>query len=528
MRGYRCPSDGKARSKTVKSIGYFEDLQKEFSDPITHFKQVAREMTLAEKEQKVPELIRIPANALMTPTTNNLKNLGSAVLSKIYHELDLNVFIKNNFRRFKREFNSDAILKMLVYSRILSPCSKKKTWEERGKYFDKMEFSLDDVYRFLGDFSSLKSKLQLHLHRKIQHETELVYYDVTNYYFEIDESDNLRKKGVSKEHRPNPIVQMGLFMDKSGIPISFDLFPGNTNDCETLVPQIREFNRDFNLGRIVVVADKGLNTTKNIIANILSGDGYVYSQSVRKAGNELKNYVLEEKGYRLATDKEFKVKSRIYPRVIEVKGKKVSIDERQVIFWSADYDKRAKAERAETIAKARKIVNNPGLYANYGSHKYIKNGNGKNLIFDERRLTEDEKFDGYYAIVTSELDKTDKEVIEIYRGLWKIEENFKVTKGDLEARPVYLSKEEHIKAHFMVCFVALVILRLLEQKLQIGVSEIVGSLRNSNCVAITDGTYVSSYFDEVLMSVKQKLDVDLQSQFSSQAQIKKIFAASKI
>ena len=527
MKGCRSPKDGKSRSKTVKSIGYLETLKKEYEDPVAHFKQVAREMTLAAKEQKIPELLNVNTKEMMTTNTDNLKNLGSAVLSKVYHELDVHTFIRSNFRRFSRKFDSNAILKMLVYSRILSPCSKKKTWEERGKFFDKMDFSLSDVYQFLGDFAGLKSRLQLHLHQKIRHETEVVYYDVTNYYFEIDKPDDLRKKGISKEHRPNPIVQMGLFMDKNGIPISFDLFPGNTNDCETLVPQIREFNRDFDLGRIIVVADKGLNTTNNIVANILSGDGYVYSQSVRKAQSELKKYVLDDLGY-CKIGEGFKIKSRIYPREIEVKGKKVRIDEKQVIFWSADYDKRAKAERAEAVAKAQKIVENPGLYGNYGSHKYIKNGNGKNLVFDEARLAEEEKLDGYYAIVTSELDKSDEEIIEIYRGLWKIEESFKVTKSDLEARPVYLSREVHIMAHFMVCFVSLVILRLLEQKLGVGASAIAESLRNANCLLITENTYVSAYFDEILKSAKQILKVNLQPKFLTHAQIKNIFAQTKI
>jgi transposase len=236
----------------------------------------------------------------------------------------------------------------------------------KDAFFDNFNFSLDDVYDALTHFDKISGALQQHLHEQVTkqyaRETDLAYYDVTNYYFEIDEQDELRRKGVSKEHRPDPIVQMGLFMDSEGIPISYNLFPGNTNDCETLIPQTKDLRRDFGIGRVIVVADKGLNTARNCYFNTHNlKNGYVFSQSVRGGHKELKDYVLEQSGYQVNKEG-FKIKSRIYPREIELEradgGKfKTRIDEKQVIFYSPDYDRKAKTDRAATVAKARQMAN---------------------------------------------------------------------------------------------------------------------------------------------------------------------------
>jgi transposase len=277
----------------------------------------------------------------------------------------------------------------------------------------------------------------------------------------------MRKKGVSKEHRPDPIIQMGLVTDSSGIPITFDTFPGNTNDCETYTPVFKQIRKDFNLGRIIIVADKGMNTGNNIAYCVLNGNGYVFSQTVRGGHIELKDYVLGESDYR-SMEGGFKIKSRLYPRLVYVtdingKKQKVRLDEKQVVFYSPDYDKRAKAERAAAVAKAQDLVADPSKYkraTSYGAAKYVKNlvfdektgeilDSKQKPVFDEAKLTEEEKYDGYYAIVTSELKESDDKILDIYRGLWQIEEAFRVCKGDLEARPVYLSRRERIAAHFM-------------------------------------------------------------------------------
>jgi hypothetical protein len=410
---------------------------------------------------------------------------------------------------------------------------------------------LDDVYRCLTQAVTFKDSLQLHLHQKMKDKfgrsTELVYYDVTNYYFETDRQDEMKRKGVSKEHRPDPIVQMGLLMDTKGIPISYDLFPGNRNDCLTLLPVLDKVKKDYQVGRTIVVADKGVNTADNIAFSLTRGDGYVYSQTVRGANKELKDYLLDESGYRQIGE-DYKIKSRLYPREIAVSNAnggrtKVRIDEKQVVFYSAEYDAKAKADRKVALMKAWDLVNSPARYNKaiaYGAAKYVKNlvfdpATGEILttrqrpFFDEEKLREEERFDGYYAIITSEWKKTDQEIIEIYRGLWRIEEAFKVTKSDLAARPVYLSRNDHIQAHFLICFVALVILRLLALRLgnKYSIPSIVESLNKASGSLLEENWYVFDHADEITKAINESLGVDLNHKYLRLGEIKKILGATK-
>lgn len=544
VQGYRDPVTRKVRHKTIESLGYLDDLKKQYPDPIAHFKGVVEDMNKRRALEKLPVTINLDPEQTLVEHQPNRKNIGYAALSKLYHELGLLTFFYNNSRSFKSEFNTNNIMKLLIFSRILAPASKKKTYEAKDRYFENTDFSLDDVYRCLTQAVSLKDRLQLHLHRQMKDKfgrsVELVYYDVTNYYFEIDRQDEMRKKGVSKEHRPDPIVQMGLLMDTKGIPIMYDLFPGNTNDCETLMPILDKVKKEYEIGRTIVVADKGVNTADNIAFGLARGDGYVYSQTVRGGNKELKGYVLDPSGYRQIGD-DHKIKSRLYPREIAVsnaKGgtSKVRIDEKQVVFYSADYDRKAKADREPVLLKARDLVKNPSRYnkaTSYGAAKYVKNlvfdpKTGEIMtkqqpVFDEAKLREEEKFDGYYAIVTSEWKKKDEEIIEIYRGLWRIEEAFKVTKSDLEARPVYLSRNDHIQAHFLICFVALVIIRLLAWRLgnKYSIPKIVESLNKTSGSHLEQNWYVFDHADEITKAVTQMLGVDLSRKYLRLGDIKK-------
>ena len=551
VQGYRDPLTKKVRHKTVKSLGYLDELIKHYPDPIAYFRGVVAEMNKKAALEKEPVTLDIDPQETLMEGAANRKNMGYAALSKLYYEFGLDIFFYNHSRSFQSEFNTNNMMKLLVFSRILDPASKKKTYQEKDRYFENMEFSLDDVYRCLTQVVTFKESLQLHLHQKMKEKfgrsTELVYYDLTNYYFETDRQDELKRKGVSKEHRPDPIVQMGLLMDTKGIPISYDLFPGNSNDCETLMPMLDQVKKAYQVGRTIVVADKGVNTADNIAFSLIRGDGYVYSQTVRGANKELKDYVLDESDYRKIGE-DYKIKSRLYPRAIAVSnakgGKsKVRIDEKQVVFYSADYDAKAKADRKAALMKARDLVNSPARYnkaISYGAAKYVKNlvfdpATGEILttrykpFFDEEKLRQEEKFDGYYAIITSEWKKTDQEIIEIYRGLWRIEEAFKVTKSDLAARPVYLSRNDHIQAHFLICFVALVIVRLLALRLgnQYSISSIVESLNKTSGSLLEENWYVFDYADEITKAIKEILGVDLSRKYLRLGEIKKILGTTK-
>jgi len=551
VQGYRDPVSKKVKKKTIKSLGYLDELENIYPDPVLHFKAVAKEMNQQHTLENVPVELSINPNELLTGTRANRKNIGYAALSKIYHELGLHVFFSNSSRKFKSKFNTNNIMKLLIYSRILSPASKKKTYEQRGRYFENNDFSLDDVYRCLTQVITFKDRLQKHLHQRIGDSygrtTELVYYDVTNYYFEIDKQDELRKKGVSKEFRPDPIVQMGLLMDTKGLPIMYDLFPGNTNDCLTLMPILDQVKKNYEIGRTIVVADRGINTADNIAFCLAKGDGYIYSQTVRGGNKELKSYALDPKGYRQFGDG-YKIKSRLYPREIAISNAqggrtKIRIDEKQVVFYSPDYDRRAKADRAPALLKARDLVKNPSRYnraISYGAAKYVKNlvfdpktgevmTTKQKPVFDEAKLKEEEKFDGYYAIVTSEWKKADGEIVDIYRELWRIEEAFKVTKSDLASRPVHLSRDDHIRAHFLTCFVALVIARLLALNLEnkYSISKIAESLRRASGSLLEENWYVFDYTDEITKAITEKMGVDLSRKYLKVAEIKKMIGETK-
>ncbi len=552
VHGYR-DKEGKTRQKTIKTIGYLDELKKEYEDPLSHFKKIAKEMDQARKDESKNITLSISPQATLIPGTNNRKNFGHVAFSHLYHELELDYFINNRRRYTKAEYNHNAIFKLLVYSRLLKPSSKKRAYENRNLFFDKMDFSLDDVYRSLSFFNEHKDAMLLALHKRIStlygRDTSLVYYDVTNYYFEIDKQDEMRRKGVSKEHRPDPIIQMGLFMDTDGIPLAYNLFPGNTLDKKTLIPMIQKIREDYNLGRLIIVGDKGMMAGDNIRQILTNRNGYVLSYSIRGADRAFKDYVLDEEGYRRIGTEGFKIKSRIYPREIIVstlqnKKKKVRIDEKQIIFYSPKYAEKAKADREGAIQKAKKLISSPSAYnqsTTHGAAKYVKNlvfstASGEVmhdsrhiLLFDDDKLTEEEKYDGYYAIVTSELDTPDEKIVEIYRGLWRIEESFKITKSDLETRPVYVSRQDHIEAHFLICFVALVLARLLEKSLngKYSVPAILESLDKCSCSLLEQNIYLFDYYNEILRSIGKELDIDFSKKYRTVKEIKTILGRTK-
>ena len=555
-RGYR-DANGKVKNVTIQNLGDLEVLKKDYDDPIAHFKEVVKNMNEEEKQINLPITVKIDKNEKLEEGTNNYKNFGYAALSKIYHELEIDKFLIHRFKiRNVSEFKINNIVKLLVFARALFPESKKSTYENRNIFFENTNFSLEEVYNTLTYIEPFKEQLQKYIYDHIQEQykpnNECVFYDVTNYYFEIDDPDELRKKGVSKEHKTSPIVQMGLFMDTLGLPMCYKLFEGNTTDCLTLKPMVQELQKNYDVGRVIVVADKGLNTGNNIAYNKAIGNGYVMSLSIRGANTEMKEFVLKEDGYTYNNDKTYKKKSRFYPREITITKKdkngkvtktKTTVDEKQVIFWSADYAKRAKMERQPAIEKAKDLIGNVQKYNQkncVGASKYVKH-----LVFDKKtgeiieaksqlsldldKIAEEEKYDGYYAIVTSEMDKTDDEIIDIYRGLWRIEETFKVTKSELESRPVYVSRQEHIEAHFLTCFIALVLSRVLQHKLdkKYSVGKILESLQQCCCFNIQENIYQFIYYDAILKDIGSVTNIDFSVKNRNLQNIKNILGSTK-
>lgn len=587
VQGYR-DENGKVKQKTIQKLGYLDDLEKTYKNPIEHFKRQAQQ----KNDEEINKLIIDNLNTKEIDENSNQKNLGYFVLKKIYKELGISTLLNQKQKELKIDFNLDDILSMLVNMRILKPGSKKDAYDNSNILFDKIDFSLDDVYRCLTYLSPLQQEIQKTIWKntkdKYNRDTSKTYYDCTNYYFEIEYNDEdiferddngevildkngipkikqkgYRKRGPEKNHRPDPIIEMGLLMDGSGIPLAYNLFPGNESEKLSLVPQFNKIKDDFNLERTIVVADRGLNTSDNIIKiagisleQALKHNGYVYGQSVRGADEEFKSWVLSD-GYKIdiINDDEnkiiFKHKSRITPKKMYVvrddKGKTTNgnkkretilVDQKQMVYYSQKYADKQKRDRETIIKKATDLINHPKLYTkatSYGVAGYVNNlkfvketgeiADASNLSLNLERIKEEEKYDGYYSIVTSEENLSDIEIRNIYRGLSKIEETFKVTKSGLEARPVWVSRADHIESHFLSCFISLIIIRLLEIKLdnKYSFKKIIQTIRNYTSNHIEHDVYLQSFRNDVIKDIENVFSVDLSKKYLTLSQIKKFF-----
>jgi transposase len=521
VEGYR-DENGKSKQRTVKYYGHLEELQLDDPDIL---KKLKAEAKLIPKNTMNVALNLNELNSSMIKD----QNYGYFFLEAIYNSLGITDVTKKFSAKSKQKYNLDEILKLLVFSRILDPASKRATVEKQDEFFNPFSVTLDSVYDALSQFDELKDELQYHLNQRVSElcgrDASLVFYDVTNYYFEIEKSDELKKKGMSKENKKSPIVQMGLLMDQRGLPIAYHLFPGNTNDISTLIPFINKMKDKYNLGRIILTADKGLNSGKNLVYLKSNDDGYIVSQKVRGASKEFINNVLDEDGYISNKNNTFKVKSFIRTREVE----NTELIEKVVCFWSKNYDKREKKKREDLEIKIQDYLDNPSKYKasnRYGIKKYLTLQNVDKetgeiekiepfLEFDSEKYERDVALDGYYVLISSEIDLSNDEIIEKYRNLWKIEESFKVLKTDLEARPVYVRRNEHVEGHFLMCFVALLIGRILELKLgnKHSIGKIQTSLKNATCRKIDKGVYSLNKQDEVFNDIEKAFDVSLNKKY---------------
>lgn len=572
-------------------VGYLSDLKGEYDDPIAHFSQVAKEMT-EQKKTDTRATIQIDMSEQMEVGESDLKNVGHGILKELYKQLELDLFWRQKVKGRAIKYKPEIIFRLIVLSRALFPASKRKTFLEKDIFFERYDgFSLDDVYHCLDLIHEHQDELQTWIYdrsdRICRRDMSVSYFDCTNYYFDIGVSDmdeldedgdpvdkdgnktaaKYRKRGPEKNHRPDPIVEMGLLMDRNGIPIAFDLFPGNESEKVHMRPTIDRVREQFPDGRIIFVADRGLNTSDNIYwlngdnrSENNTRDGYVYGQSIRGADAEFKSWVLNQKGYvtdivdndsdsRYADEDgkvRFKHKSRIHPKDIHVTlhdqygkphKKKVRIDQKQMVYYSAKYAKKQKHDREVMVQRAKDLIDHPQKYSKVtaaGSAAYVQNLSfskatgeiveGKLLKLDEKKIQEESKYDGYYAIVTSELDMSDLEMREVYRGLAKIEDTFKISKTEFDARPVFLSTNNHIDAHFTTCFTALVLIRLLQTKLdnRFPVGRILHSLRSYNCTSLDDNRFKFVYFDEILQACEDVFGIELSGKYQTRNQIRRM------
>ena len=448
-----------------------------------------------------------------------LKNIGFLFLQSIYNSLGIYDLLREIKSNSKIEYDLNGLTKLMIFERILDPQSKKKTFENKDKYLFQIADSNDinQIYRTLDVLSENSKKIQNRMNTKIKNSsigrnTSLTYYDVTNYFFEtmygdedtyeLDENNEIiknengepiivkkgfRKKGVSKENSKGPIVQMGLFIDNNGIPVSHKLFPGNTQDKTSFKNVLENDVDEMNLGKIVVVADNGMNTQENKYLIVDKNNGYIVSKSVKKSWKSQREWALEEKDYTYVKNASneivFKYKSRIkeitltYKNENGIKSKKV-IKEKEIIYWSKKHYEKELHQNKKFIEYLESCKENPDKLKDKQrkSQEYIKVLNidkktgeviktNKLIIFLDEKLEKYKETLGYYSIVTSEIDEDDKEIINRYHGLSRIEDSFRIIKSDLEGRPIYVWTEEHIKAHFLICFIALTIIRIIQYKI---------------------------------------------------------------
>jgi len=571
-------------------------LKKQFDNPIEHFKNIA-------KEKNNNEITEYTIKNLNTKTIDenvNSKNLGYIILKKIYKELQVDNFLSNEQKNLKMQYDLNKIFELLIFSRILFPASKNETFNSKDVFFEKFDFSLKDLYRSLDYFNGFKDNiLKLiwdNTKDKYNRDTSISYYDTTNYYFEISYNDEdlidengtilekgYRKKGPSKEHRKTPIISMGLLMDRIGIPLSYDLFPGNESEKLQMRPSLKSTKAKYGIDRTIIVADRGQNTSDNLV--FIAGkndddhtnhDGYVYGQSIIGADKEFKTWAISQEGFindyvydedgNLVTYREriededgkllryeekpviFKHKSRVYAKKVKIKKdnkRKVNytVYQKQMVYYSKQYADRQKHERENAVKKAKDLIENPGKYTqatSYGCTKYINNirfneetgeiPKGLELSLKLDKIKEEEKFDGYYSIVTSEKKLSDKEIRDIYKGLWKIEESFKITKSNLKTRPIYVWTKEHIEAHFLTCFISLVIIRLLEYKTnrKYSTRKMIDSLKKFNSTNIEHDIYLQNFSNDIIKDFEKTFDVNLSRKYLTLSEIKKNFKFLKI
>lgn len=534
VEGYR---DGdKVKHRTIKSLGKLELLE---ADNPNFLEELKQEVKAGKYNLSVDSMV---VNFDLNKGIGNpLKNYGWKVLEGIYDELAVSKALDEFKKGRKSHIKFDEILKLLVFQRILNPESKMKTVENQTLIFDAPEVVLHDVYRSLDVFNDLSEEIQLNVHRQITNSigrsAALVFYDVTNYYFETDLDDEsaeidgkevpgLRRRGPSKERRPKPIVQMGLFMDTNGIPIAYKLFPGNCVDVKTYLPATRQVKAQFGIDRIVVVADKGMNSKGNISATLNENDGYLFSQKFRGkqgAPKDIQIFILNNDDWQMNESETFAMKSFIRQRTIDG----TLVTEKVLATWNQKYDFREKIRREKSVEYAEKLTASERfrMTMKKGGKRYLnveqldpKTGEiteaDFHITIDEEQIEYDAQFDGINVLITSEVDMSDQEMLRNYNALSKIENCFRVMKSDFDARPVFVWNHGRINAHFLICFLSLIVMRVLEHQTAYKYSPAIlkEALGSAQCKELDKG-YWEVFGNDNFLDINRTLELDWNKQY---------------
>ena len=534
---------------TVKSLGYIDELEDKYPDPYNYFK---KQCEMENKRRKEIDKSPIPMGK------PELINLGYFPFKRLYKELGIHKYLRGvqKFSGGKEQYVLSDIFEALVYARLLEPASKIQSYHKViPSFYHTFDFSKDQMYdaisllgRGVNDetiFEGIRSAFEENYIAK----KDRVYFDCTNFYFEIDKQTDFLKPGPSKENRPNPLIGLGLLIDQEGIPIAYKMYPGNEYEIPVFKDVLTSMKEQFNIQkRVIRIADKGLNCSSNIASTFIEDDGYIFSESVRKATKETKEWILDKNSYKEIYDENgeviFKYKSMVdYFNRVNINfrtGKKEyrEIPQKRLVFWSRDYAIKSKIERGKVITKQEKNLTNDSLYKKsiYGfGSKYIQedivNKSGEILDAEKARFIDfekvkiDEQLDGFNMLVTSELKAPDKEIIDAYKRLWKIEESFRILKTTLEARPVYHEKIESIKGHFLICMTALMLSRIVEVKKlrgEINACKFIESLREYKAFKINN-KYQLFHIDDNLKTMSVYYGIKLNQRYKTEKEISELF-----
>jgi len=519
--------NGKRSTKIVEKIGNIDEIKSKAGNQ--DYKEWLKEyIKKYNEEHSKKEIITIKKNnkKIIESNINCKFNVGYLFLEKIYNQLKLNDICNTIQDNYQFHFNLNEILSYLVYSRIIFPSSKLETFKQCQNFIEQPAFKLHDEYRALSyiaeNIDFIQESLFNNSKQVINRNSKVIYYDCTNYFFEIDKEDELRKYGISKEHRPNPIVGMGLFMDGDGIPLSFNIYPGNQNEQKTLIPEETKIIKDFKLDdtKIILCTDAGLASDEIKKFNIQDNRGFVITQSLKKLKDEYKEKAFDKSDWRIPNDlknvynleiiennqslKE-KYYDTLFYKIIETETKSVKQDLIVTFcFKYFDYNRNirnSQIERAKKIIETNNVTRkgkNQNDYRRFiNSTLLTENGEvaeNTSYSINDNIIKEEEKYDGFYALATN-LTGNINEILKITRGRWEIEESFRIMKSDFLARPVNLSREDRIKAHFMTCFISLLIYRILEKKLEYKytTTQILNTLKEMNVLESKGDGYIPEY-----------------------------------
>ena len=503
--------NGKRTTKIFEKLGNQEQVEKRFgkTDTINKIKEYIDELNNENKEELLKR--EYNPNKRIAPGIKRQFNVGYLFLQKLYNQLKINEICKSIQDKYQFHFDLNEILSYLVYARIIYPSSKLETFKQCQNFIQQPKFKLHDEYRALSYIAENMDYIQEQLFNNskniLKRNSKVIYYDCTNYFFEIDEEDDLRKYGISKEHKPNPIVGMGLFMDGDGLPLSCNIYPGNMNEQKTLIPEETKIVDNFKLddSKIILCTDAGLASDEIKKYNIKDNRGFVITQSLKKLKEEDKNKVFDKSEWRIPNDlkntynledienndslKE-KYYDTLFYKIIQTETKSVKQDLIVTFcFRYFDYNRNIRnnqIERAKKSIESNQVTRKGKNQNDY--RRFIESTNSTktgeiaentSYSINQEIIDEEEKYDGYYALTTNLVGDIN-EIFKIVKGRWEIEESFRIMKSDFLARPVNLSREDRIKAHFMTCFISLFIYRLLEKKLDYKYTtpQILDTLRN--------------------------------------------------